>query len=219
MDLMEAIKARHSVRAYTDKKIEGEVLEQLNEVIEECNKASGLNIQLVLDEPTAFASGTASYGKFEGVNNYIVFVGAKAIDLDEKVGYYGEKIAIRAQQLGLNTCWVALTFSKGKAKKHIKIGNGEKLAMAMPIGYGKTNGVPSRSKPIEKLCVVNGDMPDWFRAGMEAAQLAPTAINQQKFKFVLEGDKVKVTTPMGINTKVDMGIAKYHFEVGSGRKL
>lgn len=219
MDLMDAIRERHSVRAYTDKKIEGEVLDQLNEIIETCNKESGLNIQLVLDEPTAFASGTASYGKFENVQNYIVFVGKKSIDLDEKIGYFGEKIVLRAQQLGLNTCWVALTFSKGKAKKHVNIGDGEKLAMAMPIGYGKTNGVPSRPKPIEKLCVVKGDMPDWFRAGMEAAQLAPTAINQQKFKFVLDGDKVNVTAPMGINTKVDMGIAKYHFEVGSGRKL
>jgi hypothetical protein len=59
-------------------------------------------------------------------------------------------------------------------------------------------------------------MPDWFRRGVEAAQLAPTAMNQQKFLFELNGGKVKAIPMTGFYVKVDLGIAKYHFEVGAG---
>lgn len=44
-DIEEIVKSRHSVRKYIDKKIEGEVLEELNKIIEKCNKESGLSIR------------------------------------------------------------------------------------------------------------------------------------------------------------------------------
>lgn len=217
MELLEAIKERHSVRSYTDKKIEGEVLDDLQQTINECNNDSGLNIQLCIDEPTAFSGMMAKYGRFNNVNNYIALVGGKSDMVNEKCGYYGEKIVLKAQQLGLNTCWVALTFSKKKSKSVIKINPGEKLLMVISIGYGVTNGIPHKSKPIEELCKADGTIPEWFRMGVEAAQLAPTAINQQKFKFELVGDKVKAYPGNGFHSKVDLGIAKYHFEIGAGK--
>lgn len=214
MDLLEAIKTRHSVRSYTDDKIEGEVLKHLRETINECNLQSGLNIQLCINEPNAFSGMMARYGRLENVKNYIALTGKKSDDLDEKCGYYGEKIVLKAQQLGLNTCWVALTYSKGK--NAAKVGQGEKNVIVIALGYGKTPGVSHKVKPIEELCKVKGSMPDWFRKGMEAAQLAPTAMNQQKFCFELDGNIVKAYKGSGIYTKVDLGIAKYHFEIGAG---
>lgn len=214
MNVLEAIKARHSVRSYSNKAIEGEVLEQMRQMVEECNRESGLAIQLCLNEPTAFSGLMARYGKFSGVSNYVALVGKKENGLDEKCGYYGEKIALLAQQLGLNTCWVAASYSKGKSPALIK--PGEKLLMVITFGYGTTQGVPHKSKPLEELYQANGPLPEWFRAGMEAAQLAPTAMNQQKFVFTVEGTKVKGTSGSGFYTKTDLGIAKYHFEIGAG---
>ena len=112
MDLMEAVRARHSVRNYTDRPIEGEVLKALEEEIAACNREAGLHIQLVRDEPRAFDSTLAHYGSFTGVRNYLAMIGPKDGDLMEKCGYYGERIVLKAQMLGLNTCWVALTFKK-----------------------------------------------------------------------------------------------------------
>ena len=208
------MKSRHSVRSYTDQKIDGEALEQLNKIVDSCNQESGLNIQLCLNEPRAFSGFMARYGKFKNVKNYIALIGKKDAALEEKSGYYGETIVLKAQQLGLNTCWVGLTYSKGKSTAKIKAG--EKLLMVIAIGYGKTNGVSHKIKSIEELCSVNGNMPDWFRSGMEAAQLAPTAVNQQKFHFELNGTTVKAIAGSGFYTKVDLGIAKYHFEIGTG---
>lgn len=213
MNLMEAMAARHSVRSYTDKIIEGDALAVLQQAVDECNRESGLSIQLCTGEPNAFTGMMARYGKLTNVQNYIALVGKKGSDLDEKCGYYGEKLVLRAQQLGLNTCWVAMTYSKGKSAA--KVQPGEKLLMVIALGYGSGQGVAHKSKPVEELCSVQGTMPAWFRRGMEAAQNAPTAMNQQKFRFVLEGNSVKATPGAGFYTKVDLGIAKYHFELGA----
>ncbi|GBU27588.1 nitroreductase [Treponema sp. R8-4-B8] len=215
MDTLEAIYFRHSVRSYTDKEIEGETLEQLKNTIDKCNSESGLNIQLCLNEPQAFSSLMAKYGKFKNAKNYIALVGKNDGQLDEKIGYYGEIIVIKAQQLGLNTCWVAMTYNKGKCAAKVK--PGEKLLLVISVGFGESNGVPHKTKPIEKLCTVSGNIPDWFKKGIEAVQLAPTAMNQQKFSFELNGNTVKTASGSGFYTKVDLGIAKYHFEIGAGK--
>ena len=216
MELLEAMEKRHSVRSYEDKKIEGEIKEKLLQFIDNCNKESGLNMQLVLDEPQAFDSLMAHYGKLTGVKNYIALIGKKDSSLDELCGYYGEKVVLYAQQLGLNTCWVALTYSKIKSAFEIR--EGEKLCCVIAIGYGKNQGVPHKSKTVESVSKVNGTTPDWFRKGIEAALLAPTAINQQKFQFTLNENKVSAKAGIGFCSKIDLGIAKYHFELGADVK-
>lgn len=217
MDISEAIKERHSVRAYTDKKIEGEVLFALENKIAEINGESGLNVQLVLNEEKAFGGRMARYGKFSGVKNYIAMVGKKGADLSEKVGYYGQKLVLFAQTLGLNTCWVALTYKK--VKTAYKIEEGEKLALVIAIGYGATQGVPHKSKSINAVSNAGENSTEWFVNGVRAALLAPTAMNQQKFFFTLKDGEVTAKPGLGFYAKVDLGIVKYHFELGSGVKL
>ena len=215
MDLMEAVKARHSVRSYTDQRIEGEILTKLNQMTEECNRDSGLNIKLCINEPEAFTGIMARYGKFRNVRNYIALIGSRDdTALNEKCGYYGEKLVLAAQQLGLNTCWVGASYSKGKCP--VELLPGHKLVLVISFGYGETQGTSHNNKPIEKLYQCNGPAPSWFMKGVEAAQLAPTAINQQKFHFKLDGNKVAASTGWGIYAKTDLGIAKCHFEVGAG---
>jgi len=215
MDIFEAIKTRHSVRAYKDQKISSDVLNKLQNEIAMCNEESGLNIQLITDEPNAFSGFMARYGKFTGVKNYIALIGKRDDSLDEKLGYYGERIVLMASMLGLNTCWVAASFSKGKAK--YKTEKGEKLVCVISLGYGETQGIPHKSKPLESLCKVEETMPGWFEKGMKAAQLAPTAINQQKFLFTLSDNTVNAKATGGFYSKLDLGIVKYHFEVGAGK--
>lgn len=215
MSKLEVMKARHSVRQYTDKPIENEKRDVLNKLTSEINAKSGLNIQIVYDEPKCFDSFMAHYGKFSGVNNYIALIGKKSPDLDEKLGYYGEKLVLAAQELGLNTCWVALTHGKSSAK----IEKGEKMVCLISLGYGAVNGVEHKSKPVSEISNYKDGMPEWFKDGIEAALLAPTAMNQQKFYLELNGDKVTAKCGSGFYTKLDLGIVKYHFEEVSGKKI
>lgn len=214
MDLMEAMKARHSVRQYMDKPLEKKAVEELQAEIDACNQESRLHIQLVRNEPKAFDGFMAHYGKFSGVTNYIAMIGKKGPDLEEKCGYYGERLVLKAQQMGLNTCWVAMTYSK--IKTAFRIDDGEKLCIVISIGYGKNQGSAHKVKTADEVVKGDGAQPEWFRAGVEAALLAPTAMNQQKFTFALSGNRVSVKAGMGFYTKIDLGIVKYHFEAGAG---
>ena len=215
MNMEEAVKLRHSVRQYQRKPLEPEAISQLQAEIAACNQESGLHIQLVTNEDKAFDSFMAHYGKFSGVTNYIALIGKKDAALDEKCGYYGERLVLKAQQLGLNTCWVALTYSK--IRTAFVVDQGEKLCVVIALGYGATQGVPHKSKAIQDVPMVDGEMPGWFRNGVEFALLAPTAMNQQKFTLSLQDGKVTAKAGMGFYAKVDLGIVKYHFEIGAGK--
>lgn len=215
MELIEVMKSRHSVRQYQDKPIEEEKKAILDTLIAEINQENNLHIQAIYDEPKCFDSFMAHYGKFSGVKNYIALIKKKSDPLDETLGYQGERIVLKAQELGLNTCFVALTHGKSKAI----IQKGEKLVCLIALGYGVTQGVSHQSKPIEKASNAKKDSPSWFLDGVKSALLAPTAMNQQKFRFELQEDgQVKRSTKGGFYTKLDLGIANCHFEMISGKK-
>lgn len=213
MDIHEAIFARHSVRSYLDRPIEREIVVQLQTIINEINAESGLHIQLKTNEPGGFSGIMAHYGSFSGVQNYIVMAGPG--NADRAIGYYGEKLVLAAQMLGLNTCWVALTFNKRKAV--YDLADGEKLHLVISLGYGATQGQPHRSKAPAAVSNLTDSSPDWFKRGIEYALLAPTAVNQQKFSFTLSDDRVIVKAGSGFYTEIDLGIAMYHFDIGSGK--
>ena len=215
MTIMEAIEARHSVRQFEDRKIEKELVQTLQSEIDGINKESGLHIQMFTEEPEAFQASKPSYGQFSGCRNYFALVGGKG--KDEEIGYFGQRLALFAQQNGLNTCWVALTYKKGKVAP--KINPGEKLYIVIALGYGKTQGATHRVKDETAVSDITSDSPEWYRNGVKAAILAPTAMNQQKFKLTRVGDKVSAKVAgMGFYTKIDLGIVKYNFEVGAGKE-
>ena len=219
MELIDAIKARHSVRKYMDKPIEVTKVAELRASVERINADTGLNIQLVLDEPKAFASGMWKYGQFSGVKNYFVMAGPKGKEAEEKIGYYGEQLVLLAQTLGLNTCWVGLTYKKIHGTFTLR--EDDTVHCVIALGYGAIPGVQHPQKPVENFYESDGVPPEWFRSGLEAALLAPTAVNQQKFKFILHpGNVVETKTlfSMAGYTHIDLGIVKYHFEIGAGKE-
>lgn len=215
MDGMEIMERRHSVRQYEDRPLAEAAVEALAAEIAACNREGGLSIQLALEEPAAFTGLLAKYGSFRGVRNYLVLAGPKGPDLEERAGYYGERLVLLAERLGLNTCWVGATYRKGKCR--CTLGPGEKLVCVVALGYGAVRGKPHKSKPLTAVCAGPEPWPEWFRRGGEAALLAPTALNQQKFRLTLEeGGAVRAVSTGGAYSKVDLGIVKYHFELGAG---
>jgi len=223
MTIQEAIEARHSVRAYKDQPLAEDVVRQLEEQITRLNDENELHIQLIKNEPKAFQGTLARYGKFRGVGNYIVMAGRKSNDLDERVGYCGEHLVLLAQTLGLNTCWVGMSYSKIPGT--FALAEDEKIACYIAIGYGDTQGVGHKIKSVEQVSNASDVTPSWFRKGVEAALLAPTAVNQQKFFFEylgMEDNRHKVLAKRSMSligyTQMDLGIAKYHFEIGAGKE-
>lgn len=216
MELMEAIRTRHSVRQYTNEPLRAEHIAALEREIARCNQKSGLHIQLITNEPKAFSGLLSHYGWLRGVTDYIALVGKDNSELEELCGYYGEHLVLKAQQLGMNTCWVGGTYRKKKAE--FQVAPGEKLCLVIAVGYGENQGKSRRSKTYDQVAEAGNPVPDWFSRGVEAALLAPTAVNQQKFRLILRDGKVEARAGTGPLTKVDLGIVKYHFEVGAGKE-
>lgn len=222
MTIQEAIEARHSVRAYKDLPLSEEIAKLLEDELVKLNNEGQLHIQLICNEPKAFQGTMAKYGKFRNANNYLVMAGKKAEDLDERIGYYGEHLVLLAQTLGLNTCWVGLSYSKVPGTYVLE--EGEKIACYIAIGYGETQGVGHKIKTVEQVSNASDITPSWFKKGVEAALLAPTAVNQQKFSFEYVGmsnNRHQVRAKKGFSmigyTQMDLGIAKYHFEIGADK--
>ena len=212
-DILKLMSARHSVRQYTDRPIPPEVREALDDYASRLNEAADLHMQILYDEPDCFSSRMARYGKFEGCSNYIVMAGAKAPDLEERCGFFGELLVLKAQELGLNTCWAALTHGKSKAV----LEDGEKEVIIIALGYGKTQGAKRKSKSYRQVSNIAEDSPEWFKRGVRAALLAPTAVNQQKFWLELDGDTVTAKAGrLGACLQIDLGIVKCHFALGAG---
>lgn len=214
MTEMEAIRRRHSVRAYENRKIEAEKAAQLHDLIARCNQEGNLNLQLLEDAGGTFSRMLSKVMGLGSAPSVIACAGPDDETLDERIGYYGQKIVLFAQALGLNTCWAG-TFSEKNTPA--KRNPGDRLPIVIAIGYGAGSGRVRKSKTADNV-VVGGmaGKPEWFCKGVEAALLAPTAVNQQKFEIRLKEDgTAEIIDKGGILSKIDKGIVTYNFEVGA----
>ena len=218
MITVETIRERHSVREYDGKPLSRAEFDALGAVVEECARESGLDIQLVGDNPEVF-NVIARFGLIRECRTHVAFVvdDAKAGDVaaDEAIGYWGQKIVLAAQDMGLNTCWCALCSRK---KSRAVVAPGEKIRLIIAVGHGKTQGFSRKTKSVEALSSVECvKAPAWFAAAMEAAQLAPTAMNNQNFKITLfsDGKTVRIDAPQSGLNVIDEGIVRCNFEIAA----
>ena len=216
MTLEEAMRNRHTVRRYTDRKLPQEILEQLQRRIQKNNQEYGLTMNLVTENTEAFGPALRLF-LAKGVRNYAVLAGKDEPGLEERLGYCGADLMLFAQTLGLNSWWVGGTYRR-KGLRTNAAPCAEKLLGLIALGYGAVQGTPHRSKAPEEIAQYDGSPPEWFSKGVEAVLLAPTALNKQAFTLRGEGRSVLMTCDNGVFSGVDLGIGKYHFELGAGRE-
>ena len=217
---MGTIRARRSVRSYRGEPIAGDALRNLRAAVDDAARESGLNIQLVMDNPEVFDL-VARFGLIHGATAHIDFIVSGGPDpaLDERIGYWGQRIVLEAQDMGLNTCWCGM-FARRKSRAELK--PGERIRIVIAVGYGQAAGKPRKTKPFDELAAVEGDgkdngaasAPDWFCTAVEAAQLAPTAMNNQHFHLTLsaDGQTLVLEAPTGGFNRIDAGIVRCNIE-------
>ena len=213
MDKIELIRERHSVRNYEAKRIEAEKISKIRDKIDELNKEGNLHLQLIEDAGKTYNKLLNRFAGLGSAPSVIICAGKDDETLEERIGSYGEDLVLYIQGIRLNTCWAG-TFNKMGAETEVN--DGEKIVISIAVGYGKDKGKPHKSKTPEQVIEAKGDRPYWFNKGVEMALLAPTAINQQKFKIRLNDDEsVEIIDKGGPFSKVDKGIVKRHFEIGA----
>lgn len=215
MTIKEAVRERHMVRQYTDKPIPSDIVVLLKTRITENNEKHGLELALVVGNSDGIGGMAKLMSK--SVNNYIVLAGQDSIALDEKLGYCGADLILYAQTLGLNTWWIGGMFNGKGALKNLS-SKDVRVNGVIAVGYGRTQGVPHKSKSPEEIGTYDGNPPQWFTDGISALLCAPTALNKQPYTVKGEGNQVSISAGDGHFSGIDLGIGKYHFEVGAGKE-
>lgn len=215
----ETLKKRHSVRRFTSERIDPKIIDRLASKAALLNEHHGLSIQVVYDEPEAFGSSRlARYGKFENVTDYICLIGPKRKGIEVLIGMVGQCMLLYAFSLGLDTCWVGMTFNRKKIPVNLR--DDDKIFAVIAIGYGIDHGKQSRNEKPMKISPEYEKAPEWFQRGVDFALHGPSALNQQKFRFRWKGEnRVKAVSGVGFYTKIDLGIAMYCFSLGAGEEI
>ena len=194
------------------------MIEKLTERIGGCNEKYGLSMKLITENTDALGAAIRLVMS-KRVRNYIALTGKNAPDTDENLGYCGSDIMLFAQTLGLNSWWIGGTFSRSGVRKHVPESEAEKIIGVIAVGFGESQGVPHKSKSSEAVSSYDDTMPQWFANGIRTALLAPTALNRQAFFIKGNGSDVTITyNGSGTFAKTDLGIVKYHFELGAEKE-
>lgn len=231
-----AIKMRHSRRQYVKKELDDNTINKLADFIEELNNSmEGVRTVLVKKCGDDVFTGIAgSYGKIKYAPSYVAFIGrADEPNVYEKIGYMGECFILEATSMGLGTCWVAGTLNKQTVLDHINLSNGENVYCITPVGYTENDkstgekimGMFTRShtrKALEELCINKNidEFPEWVKISLEAARLAPSAVNRQPWRFYVESDSITIRETSKamagtLSKRLDCGIAMLHIEIGA----
>jgi len=233
---LQAVKYRHSTRKYDGRPIKEAMIHHLDEFIAGLNREiKGARVALVLQNPERVFKGIiGSYGKIKGHPAYAAFIGDMSDpNVQEKVGYIGECLVLEATASGLSTCWVGGFFKPEAVREQVDIGSTEKILAVTPVGYSTDNlsleekiikgmAASHKRKDLEKLCrgLFKADWPGWVTAALEAARLAPSAINRQPWRFAVKQDSIKISVDstnfeLGVSKRLDCGIAMLHMEIGA----
>lgn len=213
--MKEAMHTRHTVRQFTGTPLSETEKSSLNERVKELNENLSLAICLIESEKTPLNLMGKVILRGKGVCSYFVLAADDREGVDETLGYASSDLVLFAQTIGLNTWWMGGTFNRKFVSGFVP---GKKLVGIVAVGHGETQGVPHKSKAPQEVSSYNGEAPEWFKNGVDAALLAPTALNRQLFMITGNGNKVSITYKSGPMSDLDRGIVKHHFELGAGKE-
>lgn len=219
MNNFEAINKRKSTRKFVNKKLDDEILMNIKDIINDINEESGLTIKLIKNGESAFEFIEKNYGTFNNVKSVILLKGpAEKLDLEEKVGFFGEKLCIELVKMNIDNCWVAGSYDKERYRNYIEYN--EELICVMPIGVGAEGIVEhiaeilknKNNRELESFYDADKDIPKWLEEGIIAVQKAPSSKNKQPVRVKYENDEVSIYLEEGNkHMLVDLGIAKANF--------
>lgn len=231
----EAIFVRRSRRQFTGTPVKNGKWQRLETLVKRLNTGfSGARLKLINNPPDdVFKGAVGPYGKITGAPAYVAFIGNTADpNYHEKVGYLGQCLILETTALRLGTCWVSGFFKRETVQEQLELLPEEEVLAVSPIGYTADRynftelvlskfGYHHKRKELESLCPdgIEEAWPKWVRASLEAARLAPSAINRQPWLFSVQDETIKISIAGGESKtfpkRLDCGIAMLQLELGA----
>lgn len=233
MTLIEAIRARRSVRTFTGAPLTKEDNEELSGFISRLNPPFGSKARIALirteDDGKLIKLGT--YGIIKGASDYMALIHCEGPMAEQGAGYMFEEAVLKCTQMGLGTCWLGGTVNRSDFIRQAGLKEGEQLLLVSPVGYPAEkrrlmermmrSGAGSDSrKPFGELFFardfsrpLNEEQAGIYLEPLEMVRLAPSASNSQPWRIITEGESIHFYEKKGGRfSGFDLGIAMCHFE-------
>jgi nitroreductase len=206
--ITDLINARYSCRTYRDEPVAAATQAELSAWLAEHTVGPfGSRVRLALvaaapdDSETLKRLGT--YGFIKGATGFLVGAVRRAPHDAEDYGYLVEQAILQATGLGLGTCWLGGTFTKGRFAARLGgLARDEILPAVIALGCPADDGTTrirereagSRRLPASSLFfderfgkALTLAPDDPFAAALEAVRMAPSASNKQPWRVVRSG--------------------------------
>ena len=228
LNMTQAIDRRISCRAFERRALEPQTQRLLLRYVQEQNAVSGMHIQF-LSAPDEKSTVKLARTMFTSSPlQTLVLPGRQTPEQEEQAGYYGQRIVLHAQRLGLATCWVAGTYDHHSV--HAQLEEGEQVLSVIPVGYamekmplkqqmirvGLRRGDRSEDAFVDSE-VLYSQLPEWFRFCVQAVRKGPSAVNGQPINLSWRNGEICACIWKS-NHKMeylDLGIAKAQFEAAA----
>jgi nitroreductase len=205
----EIIRKRKSIRKYSTEPLDTAKLEWIQEQI-----AAVTPLYPNIRYSVEIVSKTKGLFNVKAPH-YLIFSSEEMDGYCENIGFIGQQLDLALSANGIGTCWLG-------ASKPIE-NQKSALSYVIAISFGTPNEPLHRSlsefkrKPLSAIS--EGEDPR-----LEAARLAPSAMNSQNWFFAADGGKIhcyrkKINPIAGLiynrMNQIDMGIAIYHIAAES----
>ena len=229
MDYKKLMKSRKSTRAYKDDKVNKKEIEELLHYFHNCKRLVP-DIEL---EPILFIEGQEVFDKLDGIAgyngrmiqapSYMVMTSEVKGGYIENTGFVVENMLLKAEELGIDTCWITFPDSL-TIKEALSITSDNEVTAIFALGYGleqkKVLHVLDTGDNYSKADMRVVDDNTSFRYAVEDlvynkewgnpidygdlemrglgdtftyARLAPSTLNSQPWKFILDDSRLVLT--------------------------
>ena len=210
--ILEIIQERRSCRSFSDKPIDAEKLEALQNYLDDINSAMPIKARVLLsrqasDDPDHVdaAQQPERYGSIMGAQTFLIGILDRQETQVERFGYQFEKVILFSTGLGLSTCWLGGAFGRQSFEEKTSLFPGETIPIVSPIGYALERrkladhlirfvADSNNRKKWEELFFTRwSDQPlleeqeTVFRQPLEMLRLSPSASNKQPWRLVRNG--------------------------------
>ena len=233
MNITDTILKRRSVRTYTSEALDAAVIEKITGYIASLKAPFGAKcrIELIRSGMGSEPVKLGTYGFIKGASDYLALIVGNTPMAEVGAAYMFEQVVLYCTSIGVGTCWLGGSFSRGDFKKHLTLGTDETLRIVSPIGYASDkrhrsfltlfggNGV----KPRKSFSVnffegqfnnpLSHEAAGAYAYPLEMVRVAPSANNSQSWRVVKDNKALHFyKSPSYGFDAVDMGIALCHFE-------
>ncbi|TCL61793.1 putative nitroreductase [Hydrogenispora ethanolica] len=240
------IKRRGSVRTYDGRQLPEEIKAELRRI---CTAADGpfaerVRIEFIEKITLGPAVKLGTYGVIQGAPSFLAAAVQKGDRPLEQLGFVFEKVILEATALGLGTCWLGGSFSRGDFARAMALAENEFIPIVSPVGYKKerrrlvdslirATAGSSRRKPWSELffhqdfdrSLTEAEAGEYAEA-LEMVRLAPSASNKQPWRIVKDRAGLHFYekhaagyASMGFDMqRIDLGIAMCHLQLAAAER-